>query len=72
MLESVTWDEIARIFEVTDALGLHREKVVIPLRPARPGRLRRLPGGKVEIVVDADFEAWLPGLAAQLRALLAS
>jgi hypothetical protein len=69
MLEAVTFDEITRIFEVTDRLGLHREAVVIPLMPRQPGRVRRLPNGKVEIVVDRDFDAWLPGLEAMLRAL---
>jgi hypothetical protein len=68
MLEAVTQREIERIFEVTDRLGIHRERLVIPLRPGRGGRLRALPGGKLEIVVDAvDFDAWLGGLEAALR-----
>ena len=53
MLEVVTMKEIDAIFEVTDALGVHREMLVIPLGPATPGRVRRLPSGKFEIVVDA-------------------
>ena len=66
--------EIDAIFEVTDALGIHREMLVIPLGPASPGRVRRMPSGKFEIVVDAErpIEEWvkeLPGLiaAAQQR-----
>ena len=43
MLSEVTIREIERIFAVTDAMGIHREHVVIPLRPRRPGRVRRLP-----------------------------
>ena len=69
MLEVVTMKEIDAIFEVTDALGVHREALVIPLGTARPGRVRRLPSGKLEITVDAErpFQEWLkelPGLIA--------
>ena len=69
MLEVVTMREIDAIFAVTDALGIHREQLVIPLAPRHPGRVRRLPGGKLEIVVekDGDFEAWLSGLEDQIR-----
>jgi len=53
--------EIDAIFAVTDALGIHREMLVIPLGPASPGRVRRLPSGKLEIVVDAErpIEQWV-------------
>jgi hypothetical protein len=73
MLEAVTMREISRIFEVTDRLGLHREALVIPLRPRHPGRTRRLAGGKIEIVVEAegDFGEWLAVLEAELRRLMA-
>ena len=54
MLQAVTFREIQEIFAVTDALGISREALVIPLAPGRPGRVRRLPSGKVEIVVDAE------------------
>ena len=74
MLQVVTMKEIDAIFEVTDALGVHREMLVIPLGPASPGRVRRMPSGKLEIVVDAErpIAEWvkeLPGLiaAAQQR-----
>ena len=66
--------EIDAIFEVTDALGVHREMLVIPLAPGTTGRVRRMPSGKLEIIVDAErpIEEWvkeLPGLiaAAQQR-----
>jgi hypothetical protein len=66
MLEVVTMKEIDAIFEVTDALGVHREMLVIPLGPATPGRVRRLPSGKFEIVVDATIpiEQWVKELPA--------
>ncbi len=69
MLEAVTIREINRIFEVTDALGIHREHVVIPLRPRSPGRVRKMPGGRYEIGVDAErpFEEWVGGLADAIR-----
>jgi hypothetical protein len=65
----VTLAEIQAVFGVTDALGISREALVIPLAPGRPGRVRRLPSGKLEIVVDADtpLAEWLetlPGLIA--------
>lgn len=68
MLEAVTIREIQRILEVTDSLGIHRERVVIPLRPGRPGRVRKLAGDRIEIVVPAEapFEEWVAGLAAEI------
>jgi hypothetical protein len=54
LLDVVTMKEIDAIFEVTDALGVHREMLVIPLGPASPGRVRKMPSGKLEIVVDAE------------------
>jgi hypothetical protein len=64
MLEVVTMKEIDAIFEVTDALGIHREMLTIPLGPGKPGRVRRLPGGKLEIIVDAErpLAEWLQEL----------
>jgi hypothetical protein len=70
MLEVVTMKEIDAIFAVTDALGLHRESLVIPLGPATPGRVRRLPNGKLEIVVDAvrPLNEWLAELPSLITA----
>jgi len=64
VLEVVTMKEIDAIFAVTDVLGIHRETLVIPLGPATPGRVRKLPSGKLEIVVDAEtpIEAWVKEL----------
>ena len=53
-LKAVGMKEIERIFTVIDRIGVHREAVVIPLRPATPGSVKRLPNGKFEIVVDAE------------------
>ena len=69
-LEAVTLKEIEAIFAVTDAMGISREALVIPLAPGRPGRVRRLPSGKLEIVVDADtpLDEWFRGLPALIKA----
>jgi hypothetical protein len=70
VLEVVTMKEIDAIFTVTDALGIHREMLVIPLGPATPGRVRRLPSGKLEITVDATrpVDDWLKDLPALITA----
>jgi hypothetical protein len=72
MLEAVTIREIEAIFAVTDRLGIHRESLVIPLSPRHPGRVRRMPNGKIEIVVERDgsFEEFLAGLEGELRPFL--
>lgn len=71
-LAAVTLREIERIFEILDRLGVSREAVVIPLRPARPGSARVLPNGKLEILVEGDrpLDEWLPELEASIRSLL--
>ena len=71
MVEVVTQREIQRIFEVTDRLGIHREQIVIPLAARHPGRVRRMPTGKIEIVEESEgsFEEWVSGLEAELRAI---
>ena len=68
-VDVVSFAQISRILEVTDSLGLNREWVEIPLSPERPGLVRRLPNGKLEIIVDADrpFEEWLLSLPTQIR-----
>ena len=69
MLEAVGMNEINKIFAVIDAMGIHREAVVIPLGTGK-GRVRRLPSGKLEIVVDAEtpIDDWLEGLPALIEA----
>lgn len=71
MLKAVTLHEIEKIFEVLERLNISREAVIIPLQPAVPGGVRRLPTHKFEIVVDAQtpIDDWLPSLEQQLRTL---
>ncbi|MER3421989.1 MAG: hypothetical protein C4293_00890 [Nitrospiraceae bacterium] len=65
----VSFKQITQILELTDRLGLSREWVEIPLSPASPGIVRKLPNGKLEIVVDAEmpFEQWLVSLEDQIK-----
>jgi hypothetical protein len=68
-LDAVSFQQISRILEVTDALGLDREWVEIPLSPESPGLVRRLHNGKLEIIVDAEqpFEQWLSVLPTHIQ-----
>ncbi|MGH7841194.1 MAG: hypothetical protein ACREQT_06685 [Candidatus Binataceae bacterium] len=72
MLKAVALNEIERIFAITDALGLSREAIVIPLRTESPARMQVLANGKLEIVVerDGEFDQWLSGLEERIRALM--
>ena len=72
MPDAVGMDEINKIFAVTDAMGIHRESLVIPLGTGK-GRVRKLPSGKLEIVVDAEIpiDEWLKGLPELIRAAMA-
>lgn len=71
MPKAVGLAEIERIFTITDALGISREALVIPLRTAHPGGVRRLGPGKLEITVerDEDFGRWLTRLETEIRAV---
>jgi len=71
MLTAVSLNEIEKIFTVLERLDISREAVVIPLRPAVPGSVRRLPNGKFEIIVDAQLpiDEWLPVLELRLKSV---
>jgi acylphosphatase len=69
MVKEVTIREIEAIFAVTDRLGISREALAIPLMPRTPGRVRRMPNGRIEIVADAaDFASFVARLEEALRA----
>lgn len=72
--QAVSFQQISRILEVTDALGLNREWVEIPLSPEHPGAVRRLSNGKLEIIVDAgqSFDQWLTDLPIRIQQAQAS
>ena len=69
MLDAVGMPEINKIFEVIDAMGIHRESVVIPLGTGA-GRVRKLPSGKLEITVDREMplDEWLKRLPELIEA----
>ena len=68
-LEIVPFKHISRSLEVTDSLGLNREWAEILLSPERPGVVRRLTNGQLEIIIDADqqFKDWLGSLPKHIR-----
>ena len=70
---AVSFQQISQILELTDQLDISREAVEIPLSPERPGTVRRLTNGKIEIVVDADlpFDEWLPTVRQTVQSLMA-
>ena len=72
MLKALSLKEIEQIFAITDAIGISREALIIPLRTESPGRMKLLTNGKLEMVVDrdSDFDAWLGGLEARIRSLM--
>lgn len=68
-MDSVGPPEIMRILAVTDALGFHREAVVVPLWTKGKGEIL-VRGQKLQISAPAegDFETWLAALPAALKA----
>ncbi len=70
-MDSVGPPEIMRILAVTDALGFHREAVVVPLWTKGKGEIRIVRGSKLEVTAPAegDFEAWLAALPATLGSM---
>ena len=68
-LDTVSFQQISRILELTDQLGLDREWIEIPLSTESPGLVRKLKSGKLEIIVDADrpFDRWLADLPSQIQ-----
>ena len=50
----ITMEDMAAIFEVTDALGIHRESVRVELNKEDPGSIQRVADGMVEITLPAN------------------
>jgi hypothetical protein len=73
-LSAVSFEQITRVLELTDQLEISREWVEIPLSSANPGTVKKLPNGKLEIVVDSEvpFDEWLKSLEDKIKAVLKS
>jgi hypothetical protein len=72
MAESIIgMHDIGLIFEVTDAMGIDRENISVPLGKEDPGAVRKLPTGDIEIVVpeSVPLENWIATLQADLEKL---
>ena len=72
MVESIIgMHDMGLIFEVTDAMGIDRESISVPLGKEDPGAVRKLPTGDIEIVVPESIplEDWLGTLQAELEKL---
>lgn len=70
MVESIIgMHDMGLIFQVTDAMGIDRESISVPLGKEDPGTVRKLPTGEVEIVVpeSVPLEDWLATLQSGLE-----
>ena len=67
-LVAVRPEQILKILELTDSLGIHREAVTIPLTTEKDGTLSILPDAKIRIVCpEHQFDEWLVELRSQLE-----
>ena len=59
------------IFEVTDAFGIDRESISVPLEKEDPGTVRMFSKGEVEIIVplSVPIEVWVTTLLSELQRL---
>ncbi len=64
-------EDMGLIFEVTDAMGIDRESISVPLGKEDPGAVRLLSNGEIEIVVpeSTSTEEWVATLRVELEKL---
>lgn len=64
-------EDMGLIFEVTDAMGIDRESISVPLGKEDPGVVRLLSNGEIEIVVPESVptEEWVATLRVELEKL---
>jgi hypothetical protein len=74
MTAAVTLKEIEQVFDILAEFGLSREAVVIPLKPAQPGRVQLRPDNRLEIVFDSamPLDAWLAVVRERVGEIVAS
>jgi hypothetical protein len=70
-LKIIGMKEILQVFDVTDNLGISREMIEIPLGPEHPGRVRKLPNGKFEIIIESEepLAEWIPRMEKEISKL---
>jgi hypothetical protein len=70
-LKIIGMKEILQVFDVTDNLGISREMIEIPLSPEHPGRVRKLPNGKFEIIIESEesLAEWIPRMEKEISKL---
>ncbi len=73
----ITMEDIGKVYDVTDELGIDREDLNIELGKEDPGSWSRAPGGmmKQEVIaitlpLSTPLDEWLPALEAGLREML--
>jgi len=66
----ITQQDMEAVYTVTDALGISREAITVPLGKKDPGEVRDR-GGQLRITLPASVpvEEWLPALRAELERL---
>ena len=77
MDEIISMEDIARVYEVTDELGIDRESINVELGKEDPGRWGRGEGGmmkreviEITLPLSTPLDEWLPMLKDGLAALL--
>jgi hypothetical protein len=70
-MKLIGMEEMDKIFAVTDACGLSRERITIPVIPHGAGSVEIVESGRVQIVLPSDrpLDEWLPTLRARLGAI---
>lgn len=63
--------DMGMVFEVTDAMGIDREDISVPLEKEDPGDVHMLDGSNVEIVIplSIDITDWVGELRQKLEFL---
>jgi len=63
--------DMGKIFEITDAMGIDREHISVPLEKEDPGSINLTTNGEVEICVplSIDMEEWSHEIRNRLEAL---
>ncbi len=79
MDEIITMDDMAAVYELTDAMGIDREAINVELAKEDPGSWGKGDGGMIKREVFAitlpltqPLDAWLPTLKEGLERLLAT